>query len=106
MESEIKNKLIGDVINLMSSNGLSKVFLFSLIDLGDGLDVDLESYPIVADAIEVIDGEVYIYDQSDEDENGKIELKYKLSDLPNGVIKDVRWVLSETLGIICKEEKE
>ena len=91
-----------EIIDLMLSNGLNKIKLFDLIDMGNGLDDDLEEYPIVADVIEIRDNVVYIYDEADEDANGVIEPLYRLSDLSDSIKKDVRWALIETLGIICK----
>lgn len=94
MEKKIKE--------LLEKNGLTKVKLLSLIDLGNALDADLEEYPIVADIVEIRDGDVYIYDEADEDENGVIEPIFKVSELkefmPN-TTNDLFWVLNETLEI-------
>ena len=94
MEKKIKE--------LLEKNGLTKVKLLSLIDLGNALDADLEEYPIVADIVEIRDGDVYIYDEADEDENGVVEPIFKVSELkefmPN-TTNDLFWVLNETLEI-------
>lgn len=94
MEKKIKE--------LLEKKGLTRVKLLSLIDLGNALDADLEEYPIVADVVEIRDGDVYIYDEADEDENGVIEPIFKVSELkefmPN-TTNDLFWVLNETLEI-------
>lgn len=94
MEKKIKE--------LLEKKGLTRVKLLSLIDLGNALDADLEEYPIVADVVEIRDGDVYIYDEADEDENGVVEPIFKVSELkefmPN-TTNDLFWVLNETLEI-------
>ena len=94
MEKKIKE--------LLEKKGLTRVKLLSLIDLGNALDADLEEYPIVADIVEIRDGDVYIYDEADEDENGVVEPIFKVSELkefmPN-TTNDLFWVLNETLEI-------
>lgn len=93
-----------EIIDLMKSNNLKKINLISLIDLGNALDADLEEYPIIADVIEIRDNNVYIYDSSNEDNNGDIEPIYKLSDLPKYIIDDVFCVLKDTLIIKTFQE--
>ena len=89
-----------EIIELMQSNGFDKIKLLTLVDLSNEFCADLEEYPIVANVVEIKNGEVYIYDESDEVKNGVIEPIYKLSDLSKGVAEDVKLSVVDTLGII------
>ena len=91
-----------EIIKLLKDYGSDRIKLLTLIDLGDELDADLETYPIVCDMVEVIDGNVYIYDSADVDDNGDIEPIHKLSKLSESIQKEVKWTLIETLGVISK----
>ena len=92
-----------EIIKLMRGYGYDKIKLVVLIDLGDEFDADLELYPIVADVVEIRAGEVYIYDEADEDENGEIAPMYKLTKLSDDIQKEVKWALVETLIAKCKD---
>lgn len=91
-----------EIIKMMRDKGFNKIKLLTLIDLGNALDKDLDEYPLFADMVEIRDNEVYIYDACNKDENGVIEQIYKLSDLPNDVVEDVKYSLVDALDIIVK----
>jgi len=93
-----------EIKKLIRKSGSNKVKLLVLIDLGDGLDYDLETYPIVADVMEIIDGDVFIYDECHEDENGIVDAMFKtnLGDLSQDIQKSAKFALEYTLSIINK----
>ena len=93
-----------EIKKLIRKCGSDKVKLLVLIDLGDGLDDDLEAYPIVADVMEIIDDDVFIYDECYEDENGIVDAMFKtnLGDLSQDIQKSAKFALEYTLSIINK----
>lgn len=93
-----------EIKKLIRKCGSDKVKLLVLIDLGDELDDDLEAYPIVADVMEIIDDDVFIYDECHEDENGIVDAMFKtnLGDLSQDIQKSAKFALKYTLSIINK----
>ena len=78
------------IIALMQKNGLTKIKLINLIDMGDCYDEDGEPYPIVANTLEIKDGKLYCYDDNYEDNDGNVSFEYwyEVNSLDNRIQMD------------------
>lgn len=98
----MSNKKTKDSIReLLSKNKLEKIKLSTLIDLGDypkENNDDNDETPIVANTVEIIDGNnMIVYDDRDEDENGVICPIWNLDDMNESQMKEVMSNLLYTL---------
>ena len=93
-----------EIINIMSSRGLNKIHLEYLIDLGDVYDAEGDVLPITCNTIMIDNGEVIIYDDNFENEDGSVDEcdKYIFSDLDEYQQKQVLWCLDATLEYLDK----
>lgn len=91
--------MLEEIKNILSKNGISRLNLSYLIDLGNDIDDDEDEIPIVADTIELVGNDVYVYDSRDEDEDGVIDPYWKLSELDEKVWKDTLFNIKKTLNL-------
>lgn len=91
--------MLEEIKNILSKNGIRELKLSCLIDLGNDIDDDEDEIPIVADTIELVGNDVYVYDSRDEDEDGVIDPYWKLSELDEKVWKDTLFNIKKTLNL-------
>ena len=83
---------------ILGEHGLDKIKLITLIDLGDEVDEDGEALPIIANTIEIDEnGNVMVYDDRNEDENGIIEPIWFVKALDANLQNEVMFNLEYTL---------
>lgn len=91
--------MLEEIKNILSENDISKLKLSCLIDLGNDIDDDEDEIPIVADTIELVGNDVYVYDSRDEDGDGVIDPYWKLSELDEKVWEDTLFNIKKTLNL-------
>lgn len=87
------------IIDIMRSNGLDKVHLDYLVDLGDWCDADGDILPLVGNTIVIEDDSVIIYDDNNEI-YGHVdsEDKYRFAELEEQQQEEAFFWLNATLG--------
>ena len=84
---------------VLEENGLTKIKLITLIDLGSEVDDDGDVFPITANTIKIDENDnVVIYDDREEDENGDVDNIVFVNALDKELQHVVYWNLEYTLN--------
>ena len=86
-----------EIKELFKVNEIRKLRLENLVDLGCEIDEGGDDEPIVANVIEIKDGDILLYDERDTDEQGVINPVWNLKDLADRVKSGALWSMKETL---------
>jgi len=89
------------IIEVLSALGTDKFHTEYLMDLGDEIDVDGETYPIACDTVLLVDGSVYVCDSNDENEDGSFDDEdlHAFSDLDDNTKCEVANAINMTVAL-------